>query len=151
MAFVRIKKIKGKEYAYLVKNVWKDGKVKQKTLKYLGKINDFKTNKINDFEEANAINSVITNVLLDAGFNQKLELNGLKVNINKQKVTFSGKESAIRLNEGILSSNSLKKLLNYEAQEELKPGLKLAKILSETGIEIEQEAFIKLYKVLHVS
>jgi len=34
--FIRVKKIKGKEYYYLVKNTRKDGKVCQKVVKYLG-------------------------------------------------------------------------------------------------------------------
>lgn len=38
MAFIRIKKIAGHEYKYLVVNVRKNGKVKQKVLKYLGKV-----------------------------------------------------------------------------------------------------------------
>ena len=36
--FVRAKTIKNKKYGYLVENIWKNGKVKQKTKKYLGKI-----------------------------------------------------------------------------------------------------------------
>lgn len=36
--FVRIKKINGHEYRYLVKSVRVDGKMKQKVIKYLGKV-----------------------------------------------------------------------------------------------------------------
>ena len=36
--FVRIKKINGHEYRYLVKSVREDGKIKQKVIKYLGKV-----------------------------------------------------------------------------------------------------------------
>ncbi|KXA95751.1 hypothetical protein AKJ65_00810 [candidate division MSBL1 archaeon SCGC-AAA259E19] len=36
MSFVRTKKINGNEYAYRVKSVREDGKVRQKVLKYLG-------------------------------------------------------------------------------------------------------------------
>ena len=42
MAFVRTKKITGKEYRYLVEN-YRDGstgKVRQRTLKYLGAVED---------------------------------------------------------------------------------------------------------------
>ncbi|MBW2992625.1 hypothetical protein KY345_05400 [Candidatus Woesearchaeota archaeon] len=44
MAFVRIKKVKGKQYAYLVQNNWRKGKirkrkgVKQKVKAYLGRV-----------------------------------------------------------------------------------------------------------------
>ena len=36
--FERIKKINGHEYRYLVKSVRVDGKMKQKVIKYLGKV-----------------------------------------------------------------------------------------------------------------
>ncbi|CAG0968571.1 MAG: hypothetical protein MPEBLZ_00756 [Candidatus Methanoperedens nitroreducens] len=36
--FERIKKINGHEYRYLVKSVRVDGKIKQKVIKYLGKV-----------------------------------------------------------------------------------------------------------------
>ena len=38
--FLRSKKIKGKDYAYLVKSVYKNKRVRQKVVKYLGKIED---------------------------------------------------------------------------------------------------------------
>ena len=53
MAFIRTKKIKGYEYAYIVENTWKKRgcKVKQKTKKYLGRV--YRHDKINtkDFFE----------------------------------------------------------------------------------------------------
>ena len=151
MSFVRIKKIKGKEYAYLVENTWDKGKVRQKTLKYLGKINKFKTKKIDEFEENNPLQSILKNTLLSAGFNEELKNNKLYVNLNKKKVFFNNKEATIKLNDGFLSSNNLKKLLMYTAGEETTPGLKLAKILDETGINITKECFIRLYRVLHAN
>ncbi|MBL7055291.1 hypothetical protein ISS07_00085 [Candidatus Woesearchaeota archaeon] len=36
MAFIRVKKIKGNEYFYLVENVREKGKIRQKVLKYIG-------------------------------------------------------------------------------------------------------------------
>ena len=43
MAYIRSKKVKGKLYQYLVEGYWdKDGKVKQRTIKYLGAANDSK-------------------------------------------------------------------------------------------------------------
>jgi hypothetical protein len=36
--FVRIKKINGHNYRYLVKSIRVDGKMKQKFIKYLGKV-----------------------------------------------------------------------------------------------------------------
>ena len=44
--FIRIKKIKGLEYAYLVKSVWKDKTARQKVVQYLGKV--YMLSKTND-------------------------------------------------------------------------------------------------------
>ena len=40
MAFVRTKTVKGKKYRYLVENYREDGKVKQRTIEYLGAVKD---------------------------------------------------------------------------------------------------------------
>ena len=40
MAFVRTKTVKGKKYSYLVENYREDGKVKQRTIEYLGAVKD---------------------------------------------------------------------------------------------------------------
>ncbi len=45
--FIRKKKIKGKEYAYLVENKYINGRVKQKVKRYLGKV--FRFDRSGDF------------------------------------------------------------------------------------------------------
>ena len=46
MAYIRTKKVKGKKYQYLVEGYRdKDGKVKQRTIKYLGAVDKSKANK----------------------------------------------------------------------------------------------------------
>ena len=51
MAFIRTKKIKGAEYAYIVENQWKrkGKKVKQKSKKYLGRVYRFDRANLMDF------------------------------------------------------------------------------------------------------
>lgn len=149
MAFVRIKKVKGKEYAYLVENKWKKGKVQQKTKKYLGRAKKYETTKIADFLGANPLASLVANALTNAGFDEKLKHEEVKIDLQKKKVKKGRSEAAIILNEGILSSHTLQALLNYEATEEEKPGMKLAKALGDAGVDLSNECFIKLYKVLH--
>ena len=51
MAFIRIKKIKGIEYAYIVENSWQENKVKQKVKKYLGKVYKFERKKFKNVDE----------------------------------------------------------------------------------------------------
>ena len=60
MTFVRTKKIKGNEYAYIVENKWKKrgNKVKQKTKKYLGRVYRFDRVNVMDFYEHYDISDV---------------------------------------------------------------------------------------------
>ncbi|MBW2966023.1 hypothetical protein KY342_02890, partial [Candidatus Woesearchaeota archaeon] len=54
MSFIRTKKIKGAEYAYIVENRWRKrrkNKVKQKTNKYLGRVYRFNRVGVMDFFE----------------------------------------------------------------------------------------------------
>ena len=44
MAFVRVKKISGSEYAYLVENTWTERGTRQRVGKYLGRI--YKPDKV---------------------------------------------------------------------------------------------------------
>lgn len=51
MAFIRIKKIKGKEYAYLIKNKWTKKGPRQKASKYLGPVIKLDENLDNSSEK----------------------------------------------------------------------------------------------------
>ena len=48
MVFFRIKKIKGKEYAYIVENEWKRKSSRQKVKGYIGKV--YRFNLLHDFD-----------------------------------------------------------------------------------------------------
>jgi hypothetical protein len=149
MVFVRLKKVKGKDYAYLVKNEWKKGKVKQKTVKYLGRANKYESGKISEFMNVNPLASILSNSLTNAGFSDKLKHEKVTVSLQRKKVLNGRKEGAIILNEGILSSQTLQELLNYEPLNEERPGVRLANTLQNAGIKVTNECFINLYKVLH--
>ena len=49
--FLRKKSISGKEYWYLVKNKWVNGKSKQKVIMYLGRRGSFDMEKVVKFME----------------------------------------------------------------------------------------------------
>ncbi|HWQ96191.1 MAG TPA: hypothetical protein VN368_02340 [Candidatus Methylomirabilis sp.] len=53
--FERIKKINGHEYRYLVKSVREDGKIKQKVIKYLGKVTPSQEEKPEREEKDNSL------------------------------------------------------------------------------------------------
>ena len=51
MAFFRIKKIKGNEYAYRVENEWKKGTSVQKVKGYLGRVFRFEKSQQIEFQK----------------------------------------------------------------------------------------------------
>ncbi len=97
----------------------------------------------------NPVASIIIDSLSDAGFDNELKHENIRVDIKRKKVLRGRNEGAIILNEGILTSHTLKELLDYHPEEEQRKGMKLANALAGAGIKVNDECFIKLYKVLH--
>ena len=126
MAFIRTKKIKGAEYAYIVENKWKkrSKKVKQKTKKYLGRVYRFDKKKDIGFFEFHSVSDEIKYVeerkkediivdlvkweLIKHGFNEEKAgfVNGDCIfKVKERKVVNSkGNKIALAFNEGYLSS-----------------------------------------------
>ena len=172
MAFVRIKKIKGKEYCYLVQNRWRKGKirkhkgVKQKVTEYLGKVyRPDKENELGFWETTESepesylklatkekmIHDLIRFELLKHGFVKNSEIwekEEVKVNIEKKKIfNKSGAGCVIAINEGYLYSSRIRRLYNYEANGELEEAApELARLFIESGIDIPKELFIAYYE-----
>ncbi|MEA3429665.1 MAG: hypothetical protein U9R08_00155 [Nanoarchaeota archaeon] len=164
--FVRIKEIKGKPYLYLVENKWTKGKVKQVVKKYIGRVFDFKKEKNNknffEFYSISNVNSyvrgknkedivkdLVAHELFNHGFIAKgknkwifekivVDLSNLSVNIKKR-------ETALKLNEGHLYSDGLKKIVAFKpGRDKEKSGLELAEMFANAGITVPQEVFIGL-------
>jgi len=167
MSFIRTKKIKGKEYAYIVENRWKKrgNRVKQKTKKYLGRVYRFdRTNmmdfygfyNISDVEEylknknkEDIINDLIKLELFNYGFQEK---DGIwqKESVffdfrNKKVYNEKNKSIALAFNEGFLSDFTIKRILNFRAEIE-EDGYILAKLFVEAGIAVPKEVFVGYYK-----
>jgi len=167
MAFIRTKKIKGSEYAYIAENTWKKRgkKVKQKTKKYLGRVYRFSRINTMDFFEfykIQDINKYIEErtkeqILLDL---IKLELHNYgfenkdniwqKDNIlfdikNKAPKNEKNKSVALAFNQGFLTDYAVKKILNFIAEDE-EDGYLLAKMFVEAGINIPKEIFVGFYR-----
>lgn len=170
--FVRAKTVKGKKYAYLVKNIWKKGKVKQITKKYLGKIIDLsqidyiEQDTIIDFSQNNdlCMKQLIVNEFLSLGFIfddkhtlRKGELKSKEEIIikltKKVKIIQNKKDVVLFFNKRYVYPKLIELLLHfYEPEsEEDKKGEKLAFRLRDAGINIAQEDFIKLYKKIYQS
>jgi len=172
MSFIRTKKIKDIEYAYIVENKWRKrrkNKVKQIMSKYLGRVYRFDRESIIDFFEfykIEDINKYLTSkskydILYDL---IKLELanHGFKEkygNLVKEECYFDLKENRVRtsrskkvaiaMNEGFLTNYAIKKILRFEAFDEEEDGYLLAKLFVEAGLNTPKEVFIGFFKKVY--
>ncbi|MBR9700035.1 hypothetical protein GOV09_06255 [Candidatus Woesearchaeota archaeon] len=163
-----MKKIKGKEYAYLVENTWKKRKkaARQKVSKYLGKVVRFDKVKDSDFfsfvgkkpeeyknTKEGMLKDLIRYELLLRGFSEEgmlLKKDTLIFDLNQKRFIDKGKEKklVIEMNEGFLCKHTLRKVLSFRSfeEDEREKGIKLAKILLETGLKVPQEIFISFFE-----
>ncbi len=160
MSFIRIKRINGKEYAYLVENKWYKRKVKgkgkgprQKVSKYLGRVYKFnKTNNndflnfknINDIEQYiknNRKNEIIKDLVEWELFRHNVDKEEFYIDFSNKKIIKDEKEVSLRINEGFLNSYTLNRLFNLRAGN----SYFLAKCFVEAGIEIPKEVFVGVF------
>lgn len=162
MAFIRTKKIDGKEYAYLVENRWYKRKHKgknkgprQRVNKYLGRVYSFnKTENIDffTFKEINNLEQYLKNNSNNKNqvFRDLTEWELFRHNINKEEFTIDfsnkiimkgNKKVSLRMNEGFLNSFTLARLFNLKSGD----SYYLAKCFIEAGIEIPQEVFVGVF------
>ncbi len=164
MAFIRTKKIKGAEYAYIVENKWKRKKTKQKSKKYLGRVYRFDRVGVMDFYEYYDISDVekylkdrskeeIVDDLLklemfNFGFKDESGVwsrDGCFLDLKKKKVyNEKGNNVALALNEGFLTTYALRKLLYFKADVE-EEGYDFAKMFIEAGIAIPKDVFVGVF------
>lgn len=161
--FIRIKKINKQEYAYLVENKWRKNrknKVRQKTLKYLGRV--YKLEKsakketrnlggYNNSDSGKIILELIKLELFNHDFKQLgrfiFEKNDFHVNLVKKKVTNkkTKKDICLEINNNFLCSYTLRKLLNFSPKPsltKLQIGKQLANSFESAGIIVPKEVFV---------
>ena len=163
--FVRAKIIKGQKYAYLVKNVWKKGKVKQETKKYLGRIFNIPDSNLSlvaldvDFSSSlkECMISLIKKEFFSRGFVDHSRQNAVVydeiiINFSTQKILKDSKNVVLFLNNRYFYPDLLKDLLNFYQPESADdvPGQKLAQLFSDAGISISKGDFVNLYKKIYV-
>lgn len=156
MAFIRIKKIKGKDYAYLVENKWTGKGTRQKTVKYLGKvielkkINNKELKKFSNLTPKQVIHELILLELKNHGFKKKDNILKLKkVIFNPETYSLSSGNSNIvlKLNNEFMCQYTINNLLNFEhTGDEEQTGLALAKSVVSSGLTIPKEIFIHLFE-----
>ena len=160
--FIRTKKIKGQDYAYLVENKWTKKGTRQKVKAYLGRVVDVKLQRDVDFSlgsEGSAKNitkALVKWELLRHGFEENkcliprrtvIAKDNIIINLRKLSIQSKGRDVVLRLNEGFMCSHSLKHLLRFKSYgEEDEVGLELATAYAEAGIMIPKELFIEIYQ-----
>lgn len=157
--FIRTKKIKGQDYAYLVENSWTKKGTRQKVKDYLGRVFPIDVEKDIEFEakEGATAKEIVINLikweLQKRGFDQDkgvLKKDNLKVDLNTFEVKNSSRNAVIKLNDGFLCSHTIKQLLTFASYgEEDEVAVELATIFSDAGIQIPKEIFINLYQKIY--
>ncbi len=149
--FVRIKKIKGKPYAYAVENSWTPKGTRQKVSKYLGRVTPLARVDTKPFAPDEGIPGFVDSndfpAVVKALTEHELSNHepGVEVDITSRKVRHQGKDAVIQMNEGFLSAFTLGALLDYKPGKD-NTGKTLAELILAAGLKPESEIFVYLYE-----
>ena len=162
MAFIRVKKIKNKEYAYLVENDWKKKGSRQKVKEYLGKICRFEFQKNIGFLEYLGISnfqSFIESSNKEGIINNLIEWEFSKYNVDKSQylidlskgvINKNNRNVVFMINDGFMCNLTLKNLIEFKPTgDEENDGYRLARAFVEAGIKVPQEIFVGLFGKLY--
>ena len=173
--FIRVKNIKGIQYAYLVKSVWEEKTVRQKVVHYLGKVYILNKSNMVSFDEfckgekrtlQNAevktiIQALMEWTLVQHGFTKDSLLQKKWLFENGKaggdpenlKITSGKKEITLKVNEGYMNSFTLKELLKIQVskktEEQRRAATLLAKAFVNAGIQIPQDMFIEVFQKVY--
>jgi len=159
MAFIRIKRIRGYEYAYLVQSVWRKRQKdsRQKVKKFLGRFYRSENKRDTDFLKYYNIDSIenyvkfntfkkIAKDLIILEF-EKHDAKEFFIDFDKKVILRNNRKAVLQLNEGYLCDYTLSNLLNFKLSGN-EAGLRLAKAFVEAGVQVPQELFIKIFEKL---
>jgi len=152
--FVRVKKIKGRPYAYLVENEWTPWGSRQRVSKYLGK-----TETMQRFSEGllelptgmqPAITEAVAQELVNHGFvrdGSLLKQESITVNLDDKTVRQNSKKVVLGMNEGYLCDHTLQQLLTFSLEEKHEENIKkLVNLVVEAGLKLSQEQLVHLFE-----
>lgn len=160
--FFRIKKIKGKEYAYIVENEWKRKGSRQKVKGYIGRVYRLSIKNEVDFlkylgiENAeyylqnNDFRKIINDLAEWEMFRHGISKDEFLIDLANAKIEKNRRNVALQINDGFMCSLTLKNLLEFKAEgDEENDGYRLARAFVEAGIKVPQEIFIGLFSKLY--
>lgn len=157
----------GKEYCYLVENVWKKGRSCQKVKKYIGpvirpaqSVLDFcsyrKVVDLYKYAKVTKPKDIVRDVagfeLARAGFKaagDKFELDNIEVDWETLTPTKGKRNIVIALNEGYFCKDTIKAIWSYKKTGDLETdSIELARLFVDAGIMIPKELFIAYFQKL---
>ena len=162
MAFFRIKKIKGKEYAYLVENEWKRKGSRQKVSKYLGRAYKFdfknkiefsefiRNNEAEKYVQVNNINKIIQDLIEWELYKFHVNKQEFSIDLENKTIQKGKKNAVLIINEGFMCNFTLRNLLEFKPEnDEETDGYKFARAFVEAGIKVPQDVFVALFAKLY--
>lgn len=159
--FFRIKKIKGKEYMYIVENSWNRKGSRQKVKGYIGRVyrfglknnvgfSEYINQNIQDYIENNTKNKVMSDLVEWELFKFGIDKNEFAIDLTNTILQKNRRNVALLLNEGFMCSRTLKNLLEFKAErDEEEDGYRFARCFVEAGIKVPQEVFVGLFSKLY--
>ena len=162
MTFLRVKKIKNKEYAYIVKNEWKKKSSRQKVKGYLGRVHRFSLkNDIDFLQHINAENTehyisqndvkkIISDLVEWEFFRFGIDKREFDIDLSNKKIQKKNKNVVLIINEGFMCSATLKNLVEFRAEnDEENGGWKFARAFVDAGIKVPHEIFVGLFSKIY--
>ncbi len=146
MAFIRIKNITNKSYAYLVETIKTKNGPRQKVIEYLGRV--FIPEKK---EERDQITGANSKEFLSKIVYEEFKAHDIskEITIKNSKIQKRKKNIILKLNNGYLCSFTIKRIASFKKSENIeKDGYALAKHFLEAGLPISQEEFVHFYTLL---
>ncbi|HLC65770.1 MAG TPA: hypothetical protein VJI46_06635 [Candidatus Nanoarchaeia archaeon] len=156
--FIRKKRVKGKEYAYIVRNKWTKNGPRQRVSRYLGRVIPLSLERQieSDVESFDAsreefLRKIIACELMQHGFNRDGET------LKKGEVIFdakelackntSGKNVVLEMNEGFMCGHTLNALMNFKEKGfPAETGAKLASLFLGAGLSVPKEIFVEIFE-----
>ena len=162
MSFIRVKKIKSKEYAYIVENEWKHKGSRQKVKGYIGGVYRFglnnkieflhfvKAQNAEEYVSQREIKKIINDLIEWEFFKFGISNQQFNINLNEKKIQKGKKHVALMINEGFMCSLTLKNLLEFKTEDnEANDGYRFARAFVEAGIKVPEEIFVGMFSKLY--
>lgn len=150
MSFLRVKKIKGNEYGYLVSNKWTAKGPRQTVGRYLGRVYRFKGKKGVLVDYPNGRKEFLIELIkYELGKLKDFGKSGIEFNAGKLGFFRGRKGCVLGLNQGYMCDYTLSRILRFRKSNDLEvDSVKLAKFFIEAGFAVPQEYFIEYFERL---